>query len=186
MPICNVCWQFLFAYCVIDVCDACMCKVCIWLIVTNFSTRTWYNEPKVVVDLSKLRELLGVCHQCASPCTIENISEQGAYVRYRVDCQSCRSSRQWANSDKGGKTPLINLQLSAGIAYTGSLPTKFLRTMKLLNIKAPTPRVFHHYQTKYLHGVSSVLFEHQLSMLLVNASSSASNRAILCVCVYIV
>lgn len=124
----------------------------------DFSARTWYNESKIIVDFNKLRELLAVCHHCASPCTVENILEQGGYVRYEIVCQSCRFSRQWANSEKRGQTPLINLQLSAGIAYTGSLPTKFLRTMMLLNIKAPTPRMFHHYQTKYLHGVSSALF----------------------------
>ena len=47
------------------------------------------------------------------------------------------------------------------IVYTDFLPTKLLRAMKLLNIKAPTRRVFHHYQTKHLHGVSSILIQYQ-------------------------
>ena len=106
---------------------------------------------------NKLEELLSVCPMCAGHSAVEVDKSRGAHVFFTTTCLSCNHSRTWSNGDRVGRTSLLNILVCAGILFTGSLPTKVLRFLLLLNIKAPNPRMFHHYQKNYLHGMSNSL-----------------------------
>lgn len=110
----------------------------------------------MIVDHSKLVELLEVCPMCSSHSAVELKDQQGGYQLYGTTCLTCNYTRTWENSRKLSRTPLINVMLSAGILFNGALPTQFLRVLQLLNIKAPVLSTFYHYQKTHLHAVSKV------------------------------
>jgi solute carrier family 8 (sodium/calcium exchanger) len=122
-----------------------------------FSTGQWFDEPKYLVTHSCLMEVLQICQWCAGHAPAELSSRHGAYVQFVSTCQSCHHTRTWATSTKHEKMPVINLLLSAAVLFSGSLVTKFLRALAFLSFLSPSVSTFHHYQRKYLHGVSCPL-----------------------------
>lgn len=124
------------------------------LLIFTFSKGLWYDEPKHIVEHSQLVELLKFCEICGETCTGISVSRHGAYSKFEVNCQACHHTREWETSRRQSHMPIINLMLSFVILFSGSLPTKFLRALKFLNVCIPTVDTFHFYQKKYLHGVS--------------------------------
>ncbi|XP_067939598.1 uncharacterized protein [Watersipora subatra] len=49
---------------------------------------TWFDEPKVIVSVRKLAELLGVCMLCAKSCDVEG-RRLGAALTFTITCQFC-------------------------------------------------------------------------------------------------
>lgn len=101
-----------------------------------------------------LVELLQTCQLCAGHSDVALEFIDGAYVKYSMTCMSCQHCWQWGNSEKIRRTPLINILICSGILFSGSLPSKFLRALAKINVRVPSTNSFHHYQKKYLHGVS--------------------------------
>lgn len=119
-----------------------------------YSSSTSYNTPKIIVESDQLMELLSVCPMCAGHSSVELSSRHGAYLKFSSTCTTCQHSRLWENSPMKNKTPLINLFMSAGILFSGCLPTKTLRFLQMISVKSPFPATYFHYQKKFLHGVS--------------------------------
>ena len=121
-----------------------------------FRKGTWFDVPKYIVQQNKLMELMRRCMECGAPAVACKSDEQGAYVQYKITCQStkCRHIGLWSSSDKVRQKFVINLLLSAAILFTGGLASKFLRAMAAINVLAPSQRTFFRHQTDYLHGVN--------------------------------
>ena len=120
----------------------------------NYRQRSWYNEPKYLVDHKQLLEALKYCRKCACLTNVESTYRDGGYVKMTAVCDSCRHVRTWESSSRTSGRAVINILISAMILFTGCLPTKFLRAFSMLSIMAPSMRSFFRHQQHYLHGAS--------------------------------
>ncbi|XP_067946601.1 uncharacterized protein [Watersipora subatra] len=116
------------------------------------SRGTWFDEPKVIVSVRKLAELLGVCMLCAKSCDVEG-RRLGAALTFTITCQYCMHTRTWSTCDMIGKAASINALLAAAVLFTGSLPAKSLRLLSSLKVCVPTVQTLHYYQRTYLHQI---------------------------------
>ena len=123
----------------------------------NFRKGTWFDNPKYIVDETKLISLMQWCRACHGKAVAFKTNQQGAYVQYTIYCQTpdCSHEERWSSTDVVQQKYLINLFLSAAILFSGGLASKFLRALGFLNIQVPSLSTFYRHQKKYLHGVNS-------------------------------
>lgn len=134
----------------------------IFVNVYSYRPPSWYNDSKCVVYLSKLMELLSICPSCTGKSDVKVHRRLGAYLMYKTICTLCKKERTWSNSEEHRGIPLINLILSAGILFSGSLATKFLRALSMINVSMFGGNTYLAYQKAFLHPVSNF---HRLNLI---------------------
>ncbi|XP_014674792.1 PREDICTED: uncharacterized protein LOC106814924 [Priapulus caudatus] len=113
-----------------------------------------HKQKKYVVFQSALLMLFTSCIMCRQ----ENKryrKVRGSMVTVKTVCPSCSYTHLWDSQPRIRNIPLLNILLSAAIAFTGLLPNKTLRLFKLLNIQCHAARTFFHHQRHYLHNAVS-------------------------------
>ncbi|KAK3086012.1 hypothetical protein FSP39_012145 [Pinctada imbricata] len=63
----------------------------------------------------------------------------------------CGMTRRWSSQPFVGSYPAGNLDISAGILYSGSIPSKALRFLEQMNVKAITSRTYFNHQQAILY-----------------------------------
>ena len=93
--------------------------------------------------------LFSVCLICNLPCRAILKFAKGTYV---VVQQLCRKghSRMWSSQPLHGTLPQGNLQLAAGILFSGSSPVKVINMLKHINILTIGYRTYNMIQSHYL------------------------------------
>lgn len=109
-----------------------------------------------MVCYGQLIKLLEVCHKCAGRNAVELIVRAGCYVRFKMTCTKCGHDDMWANSDEEDGAGTLNLLLSCGILFSGSLPAKILRVLNMINVAVCGQTTYFKYQRQLLFPVSGV------------------------------
>ncbi|KAG0434206.1 hypothetical protein HPB47_019271 [Ixodes persulcatus] len=105
-------------------------------------------EPKFVVTLSRLLQLLAVCFQCLSPTTAK-ISRQGPLLRAVVTCAQGHKFI-WESQPRLRSRPLLTLLLCGAITFSGASPTCVLRLLSLIGIAAVRKSQYFKIQSTFL------------------------------------
>lgn len=127
------------------------------------------DEPhqvrKYIVFADKLMELFQVCRRCGAY-TKTVFKEVGTMLTIIQNCIDCLYCFTWKSQPAIGSMPLGNLLLSASILFSGSLVSKTLRVLDIMNIAHQNrSRIFSH-QKKYLFPtVFSSWATHKRSLL---------------------
>ncbi|CAN7981048.1 unnamed protein product [Ixodes pacificus] len=106
------------------------------------------TEPKFIVTLSRLLQLLAVCFQCLSPTTAK-ISRQGPLLRAVVTCAQGHKFI-WESQPRLRSRPLLTLLLCGAITFSGVSPTCVLRLLSLLGIAAVQKSQYFKIQSTFL------------------------------------
>ncbi|KAM7311189.1 hypothetical protein ISCGN_008096 [Ixodes scapularis] len=105
-------------------------------------------EPKFIVTLSRLLQLLAVCSQCLSPTTAK-ISRQGPLLRAVVTCAQGHKFI-WESQPRLRSSPLLTLLLCGAITFSGASPTCVLRLLSLIGIAAVQKSQYFKIQSTFL------------------------------------
>jgi solute carrier family 8 (sodium/calcium exchanger) len=124
-----------------------------------------YRTRRFVVDSKKLLELFSTCNKCSFP-TLPEVVTRGFYVAVHQQYSQCQTTRSWTNQDIIGNIPAINLDFSAAVLFSGALPTKSLRMMSFMGVKAISYRTFmQHQQTLLQPAINQLWTEKQQTLL---------------------
>lgn len=104
-------------------------------------------EPKFIVTLSRLLQLLAVCSQCLSPTTAK-ISRQGPLLRAVVTCAQGHKFI-WESQPRLRSSPLLTLLLCGAITFSGTSPC-VLRLLSLIGIAAVQKSQYFKIQSTFL------------------------------------
>ncbi|XP_054773944.2 uncharacterized protein LOC129282034 [Lytechinus pictus] len=110
-------------------------------------------QEKFIVFESNLMELFEVCISCLSKNVhVEKVSSQslGSALKVVTTCLDCGLRREWLSQPKVGDIYAGNMLLSGAILFGGSSPTKVLRVLRHMNVKAITVETFMKHQREYL------------------------------------
>ena len=120
----------------------------------HFRPDSLHREPKLIVTMSSLHQLLMSCTECAGETTYRMTEVRGTYVKFEIRCPSCLHSRTWETSPKVGYSFSMNVILSGAILFTGASSAKTLRVLAEAGIYVPCDRTYGNIQSDYLFGVS--------------------------------
>ncbi|KAM7313643.1 uncharacterized protein ISCGN_003490 [Ixodes scapularis] len=117
------------------------------------------GENKYIVYESCLLERFKVCVTCLAPCK-PSLSLSGSCLTVLTEC--CNGDRHsWSSQPYVGRKPAGNIDLCAGILFSGSSPAPALRMMRLMNLRVISERTFHEYQEAYLLPAVQTVWESQ-------------------------
>ncbi|KAM7309495.1 uncharacterized protein ISCGN_013126 [Ixodes scapularis] len=105
-------------------------------------------EPKFIVPLSRLLQLLAVCFQCLCPTTAK-ISRQGPLLRAVVTCVQGHKFI-WESQPRLRSRPLLTLLLCGAITFSGASPTCVLRLLSLIGIATVQKSQYFRIQSAFL------------------------------------
>ena len=107
------------------------------------------EERKFIIFESCLLALLSVCLICTGPCKVLLKYVKGSFIVVQQICDKGHS-RTWSSQPLHGTLPQGNLQLAAGILFSGSSPIKVINMLKHINILTIAYRTFNFIQSHYL------------------------------------
>ncbi|KAG0409796.1 hypothetical protein HPB47_013085 [Ixodes persulcatus] len=105
-------------------------------------------EPKFIVTLFRLLQLLAVCFQCLSPTTAK-ISRQGPLLRAVVTCTQGHKLI-WESQPRLKRRPLLTLLLCGAITFSGASPRCVLRLVSLIGIATVQKSQYFKIQSTFL------------------------------------
>ncbi|XP_041474440.1 uncharacterized protein LOC121423188 isoform X2 [Lytechinus variegatus] len=111
------------------------------------------EEQKFIVFETNLLELFQVCLSCLSRnMNVEKVCPHtyGSAMKVVATCLDCGHRRDWQSQPKVGDVMAGNFILAAAILFGGGSPTKFLRILKHMNLKAITVETFMKHQRETL------------------------------------
>ena len=112
-----------------------------------------YKEPKYIVFHNQLLLLLSVCFVCCSKHVVVNYATCGSMLTAYIKCLYCKTVREWKSQPDIAVIPMGNILLSGAILFSGSLPSKFLGSLRSIGIKVISNRTFFRHQKQVLHKV---------------------------------
>ena len=130
------------------------------------------SERKFIVFESCLVALLSVCVICSLPCKVVLQYAKGSFAVIQQLC-SKGHSRTWATQPMHGTLPQGNLQLAAGILFSGSSPVKVINMLKHINVLSIVYRTYNLIQSHYLLPAIFHVWKSEQEMLLTNLQSSS-------------
>eukprot|EP00057_Strongylocentrotus_purpuratus_P012939 XP_011667413.1 PREDICTED: uncharacterized protein LOC105439756 [Strongylocentrotus purpuratus] len=110
------------------------------------------TEEKFIVFETNLLELFQICLSCLSKnMHVEKVCPRsyGSQLKVVATCLDCGHLREWMSQPKIGEVNAGNLLLAAAILYGGGSPTKILRVLRHMNLKAISVNTFLGYQRDY-------------------------------------
>ncbi|CAN7938418.1 unnamed protein product [Ixodes hexagonus] len=105
-------------------------------------------EPKFILTLSRLLQLLAVCFQCLAPTTAK-IRRQGPLLRAVVTCARGHSFI-WESQPRVRSRPPLTLLLCGAITFSGASPTCVLRLLSLIGIATVQKSQYFNIQNTFL------------------------------------
>ena len=90
----------------------------------------------------------------------------GSMIKIKQTCDLCDHTREWCSQPMVGNKPAGNLLMSAGILFSGSIPSKVLKMFKTCNIACISTSTFINHQSYYLFpSIAHVWFNYQQDYL---------------------
>ncbi|XP_060072400.1 uncharacterized protein LOC132552262 [Ylistrum balloti] len=108
------------------------------------------RDRLLIIEESKLLELFDKCRHCLSPCQGEVTRMIGTMCCVHQECDMCGRTFKWRSQSMVGSLPRGNVQLSASILFSGSLPSKTLRIFNFMDIPVICHDTFFKHQRHYL------------------------------------
>lgn len=109
-----------------------------------------HEQEKFLVFKSNLMELFSSCRKCSTKTTGKVLHVNGSMVKIQQICEVCEFSYQWYSQPLVAGKPAGNLIMSAGILFSGALPSKVLRMYKFCNIPSISTSTFMKHQKYFL------------------------------------
>lgn len=124
-----------------------------------------HQQRKFIIFESCLFTLLSICFVCKKPCKVILQTLKGTFAAFDQRC--CNGhSRQWTTQPMHGTMAQGNLQLAAGILFSGSSGVKVINMLKHINIASIAYRTYNMIQSHYLlPAVHHVWNEHQRRLM---------------------
>ncbi|KAK3093915.1 hypothetical protein FSP39_021726 [Pinctada imbricata] len=116
-------------------------------IIDNTSQDEWCKSSYIVYG-SQLLELFSSCPKCQCLCSVA-CTHKGSMISLVQEC-ICGYTRRWNSQPFVGPYPAGNLDISAGILFSGSIPSKTLRFMQHMSIRTISSRTFFNHQQALL------------------------------------
>ena len=110
------------------------------------ATTPGYTDSKYIVSARCLLELFEKCPICKRPSEVTPC-RRGTFLAVYQKCPHCGFYREWKSQPVIGSCPIINLQLSAAIYFTG---TSFFQLQKVLNHTLESTRHSPSYFSKFV------------------------------------
>lgn len=114
---------------------------------------------------SALLSLFTFCFSCRSPTKImtETI---GTFLRIKLKCPSCSFTYTWESQPLVGDMPAGNLAFCNSIICSGSMPSKSIHLLELMNCQTISQVTYFKYQKKFLHpAIDSTWKRHQNDLI---------------------
>lgn len=125
-----------------------------------------HTEKKYIIFESCLLKLFAVCMMCGQSAARGFVSNViGTMVVVTQVCELCGESTHWAGQPFIGETPAGNLLLSAAILFSGSTPTKTLRTLQFMKVQVYQRGTFFRHQRLYLHQAIRVVWKNHQGII---------------------
>ena len=106
------------------------------------------------------------CQNCGSETYGTTTRVIGTFLSVSQHCSNCSFTFKWASQPVVKSIPAGNILLSAAILYSGTLPAKVLRMLKIYGCATITSRTFFSHQKSYLQpSVFAVWNQHQAELL---------------------
>ena len=93
-------------------------------------------------------------------------NEVGTLVKVSQKCQSCDHKMTWTSQPYLKDTPAGNVNLSSGILYSGSSPSKVLKMLSHMNIPCISYRTYMNHQSHYMFPVIDTIWKSEQTKLL--------------------
>ena len=85
----------------------------------------------------------------------------GSMIKVKQTCELWDHTREWCSQPMVGNKPAWNLLMSAGILFSGSIPSKVLKMFKTCNIACISTSTFMNHQSYYLYpSIAHVWFNY--------------------------
>lgn len=120
-----------------------------------------YGIEKVFCKISQLMKQSGF--RRAEDQIIKRKMKQ---LKVKVTWYSCHNIWEWYSQPKIGNLNAGNFLLSMSILYGGASPTKVLRVLNHINLKAISNRTFLEHQTDYLQPATIRIFEREQRLMI--------------------
>ena len=134
-----------------------------FLIYTSHSNVIQFHQQKTYIIFEEcLLTLFKKCHNCGQDTIALSTRINGTFLQVHQQCSSCESMYIWDSQPCIKRTPTSNILLSAAILYSGALPAKMLRVLKILGCASISSRTYFEHQCCYLQpSISLVWNKHQ-------------------------
>ncbi|XP_064631010.1 uncharacterized protein LOC135489542 [Lineus longissimus] len=131
------------------------------------------SEEKYFVFHSCLMTLFASCPVCSSESS-GHIKRIGTFISIEQHCSNsqCGFSRVWHSQPMCGKVPAGNILLSGSILFSGSIPGKILRFLKLFGCQAFSRTTYFNHQRMYLSPAMTEVWSKEQHALLVDVKES--------------
>ena len=107
-------------------------------------------------------ELFEICTKCCSPTAASITYVNGSMLKIKQSCEHCNYTRMWFSQPYVGGKPAGNLSISAGILFSGSMPTKVLRMYRFMKVACISSSTFMNHQKYYLYpAIAHVWHDYQ-------------------------
>ena len=108
------------------------------------------SDRKFLVFEDQLLALFQTCSICTWMSTAEIACILGTLVKIKQQCTNCGYVRTWSSQPCIRQMPVGNLQLSAAILLSGSLPSQALRMLHFLGVASISRNTFNQQQSNYI------------------------------------
>lgn len=107
---------------------------------------------------------------CGKAAAVGRVSlVQGTLAVVNQVCSLCGEESDWSSQPLLKETAAGNILLSAGILFSGSLPSKALRMLKMIGVQVFSPQTYFRHQRMYLHQAVRAVWDRQQRQLLASA-----------------
>nr|XP_022286598.1 uncharacterized protein LOC111099572 isoform X1 [Crassostrea virginica] len=112
--------------------------------------RSPQDQKKFFVFEENLMELFSRCRNCSAKTTGKVRHVIGSMIKIQQVCEVCEFTYHWQSQPVVAGKPAGNLIMSAGILFSGALPSKVLRMYKFCKIACISNSTFMNHQKYYL------------------------------------
>ncbi|XP_030222827.1 uncharacterized protein LOC115551293 [Gadus morhua] len=113
------------------------------------ATTPGYTDSKYIVSARCLLELFEKCPICKRPSEVTPC-RRGTFLAVYQKCPHCGFYREWKSQPVIGSCPIINLQLSAAIYFTGTSFFQLQKVFKAMHLKSIGYTTFRRHARTYL------------------------------------
>ena len=125
-----------------------------------------HGQRKCLVFENYLLELFKICNKCLGRTKGEVVQICGSMIKIKQTCDLCDHTREWCSQPMVVSKPAGNLLMSAGILFSGSIPSEVLKMFKTCNIACISTSTFMNHQSYYLYTSNAhVWFSYQQDYL---------------------
>ena len=93
------------------------------------------------------------CSSCGADDVSLTKGGKGTFLKVTMVCLKCAATDSWESQPWYHGRPAGNLLLSGAILFAGGSPSKVLRVLESLRVKAIAERTFYRHQDEFLHPI---------------------------------